>query len=172
MQEIITSQDDVFITSTTQAVMVETATEAPEILGTEPDGTLPMETASQRYTSDHNSNPDEQPVTSIPHEAQPKPTTCTIDGCYIPEEAPYAEYIGGVAIIFLTLAVCIVIVIDYKSLKASLLFLSGSLKHGWKRCVGRKTNVHRKICPNMSSDTTISLWGITGSSSTMLEDVI
>ena len=172
MQEIITSQDDVFLTSTTQAVMVETATEAPEILETEPDETLHMETASQRYTSDHNSNPDEQPVTSNPSETQPQPTTCTINGCYIPEEAPYAEYIGGVAIIFITLAVCTVIVIDYKSLKASLLFLRGNLKHGQKRGVGRKTNVRRKICPSMSSDTAISLRGITGSPSTMLEEVI
>ena len=172
MQEIFTSQDDVFMTSTRQTVMVETATEAPEIWETEPDETPHMETASQRYTSDHNSNPDEQPVTSIPPKTQPQPTTCTIDGCYIPEEAPYAEYIGGVAILFLTLAVCTVIVIDYKSLKASLLFLRGSLKHGWKRCVGRKTNVHRKIHPSMSSDTTISLRGITGSPSTMLEEVI
>ena len=172
MQEIITSQDDVFITSTTQAVMVETATEAPEIWETEPDETLPMETASQRYTSDHNSNPDQPPVTSNPPEVQPKPTTCTIDGCYSPEEAPYAEYIGGVAIIFLTLAVCTVIVIDYKSLKASVLFLRGSLKHGWKRCVGRKTNVRRKISPSMSSDTAISLRGITGSPSTMVEEFI
>ena len=114
----------------------------------------------------------EQPVTSNPPETQPKPTTCTIDGCYIPEEAPYAEYIGGVAIIFLTLAVCTVIVIDYKSLKASLLFLRGSLKHGWKRCVGRKTNVHRKIRPSMSSGTAISLRGITGSPSTMVEEFI
>ena len=172
MQEIFTSQDDVFLTSTTQAVMVETATEAPEILETELDETLHMETASQRYTSHHNSNPDEQPVASNPHETQPQPTTCTNDGCYSPEEAPYAEYIGGVAIIFLTLAVCTVIVIDYKSLKASLLFLRGSLKHGWKRYIGRKTNVCRKISPSMSSDTTITLRGITGSPSTMLEDVM
>ena len=111
----------------------------------------------------------EQPVASNPPEAQPQPTTCTIDGCCIPEEAPYAEYIGGVAIIFLTLAVCTVIVIDYKSLKASALFLRGNLKHALKRCVVRKNMAHRKIHPSIS-DTNIYLQEMSVSPSTMLED--
>ena len=111
----------------------------------------------------------EQPVASNPPETQPQPTTCTIDGCYIPEEAPYAEYIGGVAIIFLTLAVCTVIVIDYKSLKASALYLRGNLKHGWKRGVVRKTTAHRKIRPSVS-DTKIHLQEMATSPSMMLDD--